>query len=131
MHFRNVREYYNHVRSQVALKQLLSEYHKIQLHIPNRNVGIVRADSIEFSDGATLRFIEHVEIEGYTIQRHSYSYHYSKGEYFFRYDKDPLNSRPFVHAECHLHVNEEEPRYITHETSIDEILEFIFACFYP
>lgn len=131
MSFRNVQEYYRQVCSLVARKNLQGELHKIS-YIPNsRDRGTVRGDYVTFSDGGTLRFSEKVSIStDREVVRENYSYHFERDGSYFRYDKDTLRAEPYVHAECHLHVNGEEPRFITHETGFEEVLEFIWACFY-
>ncbi len=133
MSFNTITDYYQYVCHIVAVKKLQSEVHKIRLkkEKTSRYRGAVRADQIVFSDGAKLRFNEEIEIASDGVLRKKYSYHYESNGFFFRYDKDPAKVIQFRHAECHLHANAETPRYITHETNLEEIIEFIFANFYP
>jgi hypothetical protein len=132
MAFNNLQDYHGFIVSHVARHGLVSELHKIQLIIRgNRYKGAVRGE-LTFSDSAKLSFIESIELDAGEIRRLKYSFHYTYGQHqFFRYDKDPVAANPPVHAECHLHVNDENgPRYITHETNFSEVFDFIIAHFY-
>lgn len=97
---------------------------------------------IPLVNGAYLSFIEIIEVESGELKRNQYSYRYvsSDQEFAFRYDKDPRSQGTnFItnkkgqkewHPECHLHyLDGEKPRYKTHETTLDEILQFIKYCF--
>jgi len=85
-----------------------------------------------FPHGATLIFYEMYEVDDdANVKRLEYTFKYTSETLHFRYDKDP---RPDVvkypeHALCHLQVNVDTPRYITHETNFVEILDFIIASF--
>lgn len=132
MPFRNIRDYYNYVTNLVARKNLQSEVHKIRLRPYTKSRATIRADEITFADGGALRFSETVFINDrreVIYEHYSYQFRHNDDS-FFRYDKDSQRKQPYIHAECHLHVDAEEPRYITHETSFEEVLEFIWACFY-
>jgi hypothetical protein len=133
MPFKDVAEYGEYVRNKVARSGFPGEVNKIKLLTlsKNKRQGFVRSvGNLVFPDGATLSFNEEIEIGANTLSRIRYSFHYSKGDYYFRYDKDPDSVRPFDHALCHLHVMQEAPRYITHDTSFEEVFDFIMACFY-
>lgn len=137
----NVRDYVNYIRSIAIKSSVIKNAWDIKVYAISRKIAVIRArnPNLEFSDGATLGFSEHIEIlsDGSVIRK-SYSYHYESKEnnFFFRYDKDPKacfdrnNNYRFHHAENHLHVNQKSPRYITHATSFDEVLGFIVACYY-
>jgi hypothetical protein len=83
-----------------------------------------------------LHFNEKVLVVDGQIERLKYSYHYERFDtngdslFYFRYDRDPQAAKPVVHEECHLHVNQKEPRFKTHATSFEEVFEFIVACYY-
>ena len=95
---------------------------------------------LRFIDGATLQCDEEIEIVNGSIQRPAYSYSYEAHDDYFRYERDynasvviDSNGNPIPrldHPECHLHVNQQEPRYMTHATSFEEVFRFIMACFY-
>src|SRR5258708_16020971 len=131
MRFRTVVDYHDFVCKEVARSGLNSQLHNIKMEPSNKraSVGKVQARAIVFNDGATLQFQEEIELDSGAIRRIKYSYHYSRPDYFFRYDKDSASVRPYVHAECHLHANAEEPRYVTHETSFEEVFRFIWQVF--
>ena len=97
--------------------------------------GLLSIPSFQFQDGATLELYEDITVAGNrTIKRNLYAYKYHRTEngdsFYFRYECDPDDIRPFVHPEHHLHANREEPRFITHATSFDEIFDFILHNFY-
>ena len=134
--FRVVTDYLDHIRTRAFhggctnVRQAI-KYVKGQ----GRTKGVVLADALTFKAGGSLRLLEEVEIDadGH-VSRNRYSYHYERqddaGTFFFRYDKNPATVRPIVHEECHLHVIRDEPRYKTHETCLEEVLDFILAHFY-
>jgi hypothetical protein len=76
-----------------------------------------------------LSFIENVVIVNREIERVSYSFDYIRSDSFFRFDKDPKVVR-LDHPLCHLHAHKEEPRFPTHETSLEEVFQFILAVYY-
>ena len=130
MNFKIIRDYYDYVSNLVAKSDLQSELHKITYLPQTKHKGIVSARNLTFNDGGLFRFIEEIQIDGNTLSRIKYSYHFERDAMFFRYDKDPDNVTPFSHAECHLHALAEEPRYITHETNFEEVFNFVLACYY-
>jgi len=88
---------------------------------------------LQFPDGGYMEVEEFIHIDSTgEVKRKAYSFHYVRGdqEYYFRYDKDPGAAQPLVHAICHLHVNDDNPRYISHETCFEEVFEFIWENFY-
>jgi len=135
MRFRTITEYYAHIKGKVARSGYSDDWNAIKVKTESKTRGIVQAVALEFTDGATLRFFEEIELDGNgTVHRLSYSHHYECLEdgspFFFRYDRDPLHIVPISHEEYHLHVNRKEPRFKTHATSFDEVVDFILACFY-
>ena len=97
---------------------------------------------ISLINGGFLSFIELVEVISGKLTRIQYTYRYvsENQDFVFRYDKDPRSKgtnyiknskgQEEWHPECHLHyLDSEKPRYKTHETSLDEILEFVKYCF--
>ena len=86
---------------------------------------------ISFQDGATLMFRETVRIEQGTITREEYSFKYRCGNRGFpgefRYEKDPTRECGIQHPLKHLQVTGSKLRFPTHETTFEEILEFISA----
>lgn len=99
-------------------------------------------DGIRFIDDSQLTFYEQVDVIDAQIIRTSYTYRFvSKDRKFaFRYDKDSKqgganvwkkpNGELMWHPLHHLHFHDEEdPRYKTHETSLEEILIFISMSF--
>lgn len=133
MRFKTVIEYHTHIRQLVSKTGYPTEAHKIKIELDprqRRTRAIVRADSIVFRDGATLRFLEEILVHDDEINRYRYSYRYMRGDYAFRYERDPEHEEPFIHPLCHLHVNDSDIRYPTHETSFEEVFKFILASFY-
>jgi hypothetical protein len=137
MPFRDIGEYHRSVVSKVAtsgMDSLLLGLHQIKLSVDERykDTGLIFAEQLIFPDNATLRVAERVNVTQIgEVVRLSYSFQYIRDNgYYFRYDKDPDAANPPHHAESHLHVIQEEPRYITHSTSFDEVFDFIVACFY-
>jgi hypothetical protein len=131
MPFRDIKAYSKYVINQIASSGLTNEWYKVHYQLKNRDKGSVSARGIVLVDGALLSFTEDISIQDNQIIREYYSYRFESTNCTFRYDKDPDAVVPFLHAECHLHANGlETPRYITHETSLDEIFGFIKACFY-
>lgn len=131
MHFRNLREYHDYLIKLIASNGLHSDVHRVKYALGTRNKSSISSEPhLTFSDGATLRFIEVVELDDRSIKRLKYSYHFERNGYFFRYDKDPDRARPYCHHETHLHANQENVRFITHETSFEEVFKFIMTCFY-
>jgi len=130
--YRSLAEYHRAIRHLIAEHDLPSEVYKVKIVIDARlrDRGDIFADAIVFQNGATLRFQETVELDGGYIRRVAYSYGYKLGATAFRYERDPERAEPYTHSLCHLHVNESEIRYPTHETSFEEVFKFILANFY-
>jgi hypothetical protein len=128
-----IRPYYNHLKSIVSVKQVTNhEYAVTHTPLPDGLSYYIRtreSNPLTFIDGATLRFREQLVLVNKQIQRIAYSYHYESSDSFFRYDKDPKVVNP-THALCHLHAYREEPRFPTHETSLEEVFQFILAVYY-
>lgn len=136
-----VRDYFEEVKSIVTRSGCSNDWHALKFLPEDADQGMVYADSLEFSDGATLRFIEDIAIgsDG-SVERSHYGYHYESSQdgatFFFRYDRDPVRAQLPEHPECHLHVNclcdsrGEELRFGTHPTSFAEVFKFIHVCFY-
>lgn len=98
---------------------------------------------IQLIDGSTLSFTEQVEVQEGKIRVINYTYRYlaKDNEFTFRYDKDTKyggadivkkdKGHTLWHPECHLHyLDKEDPRYKTHETNLEEILNFIKYSFF-
>ncbi|MBC7813859.1 MAG: hypothetical protein H7175_22075 [Burkholderiales bacterium] len=132
MSLRLLRSYHDEIIRLVAIQGLMGEVHRIKYQPQPDSSALIKSESphITFSDGAYLRFAELVVAEGRSIKRLKYSYHYEREGYFFRYDKDLERARPYCHHETHLHANQENVRFITHETSFEEVFNFIMKCFY-
>lgn len=134
MFFYSIQEYYAHIRGKVARCGYSHDWSAIKVTPSSRTVGIVKATPLRFKDGAILNFYEEIVLnDAGLVFRPGYAYHYERSSpipYFFRYDRDPLYARPIVHEECHLHVNQKEPRFKTHVTGFDEVFDFILAGFY-
>jgi len=136
MAYRDIGEYHAHVINVVVNSDLTNEWHKIKLvgkkgkKKNSKEGSCYTKDGIRLNDGAIIILRETIIIEDGRVNRKRYSYQYTKGDYFFRYDKEPDAARHPDHALCHLHANQEEPRYISHETSLEEFIEFVKASFY-
>lgn len=134
MPFKTIQQYFSHVKGKSARSGYTNDWHAIKFLPSSRTTGVIRAKPLSFRDGATLEFFEEIVIGSHGgIVRPSYSYQYTqtKGEpFYFRYDRDPHHVTPVIHEECHLHANQEEPRFITHATGFEEIFDFIIAYFY-
>jgi len=131
MNYRTLKDYYDSVVYLVAVNGLTSELHRIRFSPKSPTVGYLRSEPlITFADGATLRFHEELQLENRQVQRLGYAFHYERQGYFFRYDKDLKRAKPYCHHETHLHANQENIRFITHETSFEEVFTFIMKCFY-
>jgi hypothetical protein len=129
---RDVQEYYAHVINLVAVSGLSNEWHKIKLRSINKTTGYIRTiDDIQLTDGAVIHFVETILIQNQVVQHPKYSYQFARDTFYFRYDRDPDVIRYPEHAECHLHVNQTAPRYITHVTNFEEFFAFVKASFYP
>src|SRR5687767_12731920 len=103
--FRTVDEYRNHLRHIVSKSGFLSEAYKIKVSQASKNkrAGLIFTEGITFQDGAFLKFEEKIEIDAGNLNRLKSSYHFERGTYYFRYDKDKLRARGLAHAENHLH----------------------------
>ena len=135
MLFKTIQQYFSHVKGKVARSGQTNDWHSIKFRPRNRTEGLIRANPpLSFHDGATLKFFEEIRInDDRNILRPYYSYQYKRQDeflYYFRYDRDPRRAVPIIHEECHLHANQEEPRFITHATSFEEVFDFIIGSFY-
>lgn len=129
-----IADYFVHIRKKPIAHRVENAYTiRLVNHRKSKRIGTIHTKEgypLVFTDGATLRFTETIEIIDSQVHPLRYSYHYQRGDYFFRYDKDPDHARYPDHAECHLHANNEEPRFMTHQTSFEEVFDFIIVCFY-
>lgn len=105
------------------------------------------SENLELKVGGSLHFSEVWKPENGEYVCESYSYHFAGANVVFRYDKDPKAQRPIVHELCHLHVcnvqltqglaredkitdaKGEELRFKSHDTSFEEVFQFIVECF--
>ncbi len=135
MAYADVFEYGDNLRQIAARSGLPSEVGKITVLVRDRKratQALVIVDHIRFRNGATIYAEEDISIVSGQIIRHLYSYHFQNGSFFSRYDKDPeaAQGREYAHAACHLHVSgssQENMRYISHETSFEQVFRFILA----
>ncbi len=135
--FRDLADYQAHLKNLVAVSQTSNDWTAIKRVQKHRNAGTLFAKPfLRFNDGAIMYFNEEVILEQNRLERIEYSYHYERfdtdghSQFYFRYDRDPQAAKPVVHEECHLHVNQKEPRFKTHATSFEEVFEFIVAGYY-
>ncbi|MDK1081377.1 MAG: DUF6516 family protein [Anaerolineae bacterium] len=98
---------------------------------------------IIFKDGSFLSFIVIMDIVDDEPIMPKYTFRYTNREkgIIFRYDKDPRSAGSNIlidnstgnktwHPECHLHFQDrDDPRYKTHETNFEEIIDFIKTSF--
>jgi hypothetical protein len=135
--FRDLADYQAHLKNLVAVSQTSNDWTAIKRTQTSRKEATIFAwPFLRFNDGSIMYFNEGVILEQNRIERLKYSYHYerfdAKGQslFYFRYDRDSQAAEPVIHAECHLHVNQKEPRFKTHVTSFEEVFEFIVAYYY-
>jgi hypothetical protein len=137
MSVKTFREYQSQLRSIAINAKLQNAHHSFNLEFDTKNrakVETLPQHPLIFADEATFSFYEVLYLENGKIKRYSYGFSYTrKTGFWFRYDKDPIAAKYPEHNECHLHVhpNEREPRFITHETNCEEMLSFILATYYP
>ncbi len=130
MAVRHVRDYL------MAVRAIVNQYNMVQqAYAIDKDGDVIETirDFVFQQDGAKLKFYETIFVDNGRIERLDYSYEYTRQDgYYFRYDKDPKNPKVhrYSHNVCHLHANSTEPRFITHETSFEEIFKFILACYY-
>ncbi len=130
--FHSVNDYHSHILRKVIASQLAIDCRAIKMLSQNKKAGLIYATPLQFRDGAILRFEERIIINSIDqIERLFYTYHYERSDqnntFYFRYDRDPPHTKPFLHEECHLHANGKVPRYKTHATNFDEVFDFIVA----
>lgn len=128
--FRNLRDYFLHLRRIVSQNGLTQQAYALSLVsiAPNRADILIDRQKFVFPNGATLHGYENVIIADGSIKRLGYSYHYQQPDgFYFRYDKDPDRARLPAHSLTHLHARDDKPRFPTHETGIDELIPFIQA----
>lgn len=86
------------------------------------------ARDLQFANGAKLRLRAVFERPEGDWSLFSYSFHFVKGESWFRYDRDPEHASGPAHPRDHLHVGAEAPRYPTGEgTDPLLLLDFLEA----
>lgn len=137
MVYKKPSDYFQHIVGLISTaKSLEYVWYPVDFspHKNNNLAGTIGTDDsrplIFKKDGAKLAFIEEFEIINGVFSRRRYSIKYSNDKLTFRYDKDPKESYP-EHALYHIHINEQDkPRLITHETSFEEILDFVNATYY-
>jgi hypothetical protein len=134
MPYNDIKAYYNFLKSMISHPKVTNHHHIVRVVVDkrNQNAGTVftpRHQPLLFADGASLSLQEDILLVNREIQRVKYSYHYERGNDFFRYDKDPSVVR-VDHSLCHLHAHQEEPRFPSHETSLEEVFQFIIAVYY-
>lgn len=134
MPYNDLKDYYKFVKSIVSRSEVSNHEQVIRIRPDKRygNSGIIYATKehpLLFIDGASLSFIENIEIVNREIKRIEYSYQYTRSNFFFRYDKDPSVIR-LDHALCHLHAHQEEPRFPSAEMSLEAVFLFILAVYY-
>lgn len=78
MNFKNIKEYFVHVRHVVACSKCSDQWHSIRLNCDNRYEGRIFADQLLFKDGSFLRFSEKVVVEKSEVKHLKYSYHFEK-----------------------------------------------------
>lgn len=131
-----IRDYYSQVIQQIGQNSRhCTDWSSVRLTAKGKHRGDIWAAQLRFRDDGFLRFQERIVIdEKDLISRLKYSYHYERktaqGIYFFRYDKDPAAFVPLLHEDCHLHVNQSAPRFPTHETSFQQVFDFVITQFY-
>ncbi len=136
--FHDIGEYYKHVKNIFARSGCSDDWHLIKVRADHGRRGVVFSGGpLRFKkDEAIFEFREAVIIDDVgAVERPMYFYKYERVDenghcFFFRYDRAPGSAKPLIHEECHLHVNQEEPRFKTHETCFEEIFGFIAAHFY-
>lgn len=132
MRANSIADYYASIVSQIAASNIVPDlYNRIKYAASSKEAGIIRTNpELVFRDGARLRFTADIRIVDGEVKQINYSFGYHYEEEYFRYDKDPEREAYPSHALCHLQVNKDDPRYITHETNFAEVFRFIQACFY-
>lgn len=140
--FSTFREYFDHIQTIAFDSQVVENAWTAFRIVPpvSKWGGTIRCQELRFRDGARLSFTEQVLIDRASgvADRTAYRYHYESaaGDFFFRYDRDSqacfddLGNYRYDHPECHLHVNDKSPRFMTHATSFEEVWFFIVASFY-
>ena len=134
MLYRDIRQYRDELRKQArAFKRRAFDVEAYKIDVrdgPRKGIYAVYADNFAIGDGGVLKFYEYVEFRDGEVHKIEYSYGFTRGDYYFRYEKDPDRERGYEHPLLHLHSNADEPRYMTHETNFEEVLSFILAQFY-
>lgn len=144
-----VRDYFQRFAGLLDRSSIVQDRSELRLRVESRQVSagsLTRAwdqpNGIRFVDGSCLSFIENLAIENDRLVKIGYTYRFTSrdGGFTFRYDKDGRfgnrdvrqtpDGREEWHPLNHLHFqNREEPRYKTHEATLEEILTFIRLCF--
>ena len=78
-----------------------------------------------FPSGSKLRFLVDFGKAEKEWQVTGYSFHFSRGDCWFRYDLDPDAARGQEHPLAHLHVGGDEPRYPTRTLNPLDLLDFL------
>jgi len=140
MRVRRVSEYFHLIVRTVDKSGIIAERSALSFKRIGKNTGLIRAPQkrgerpgLIFRDGSFMNFREEVRIEkDGTITKIAYVYHYERPDrFFFRYEKlkEP-HPDPFFEPRLHLHVREEEPRFPTHCTNLEELLGLVGAYFF-
>ena len=139
MAYKSIMDHFDKIRARVIASNLADN---IDLHPRAREDDKWRGGifgTITFRNGGELQLKEEARMDRMTkdIDVQKYAYEYTgEGGFYFRYEMDTEASRNkdgtnrTNHPEFHLHVNSEEPRYMTHKTSFIEVFDFVVACFY-
>ncbi len=112
--------------------KLINNIRSLKFQPEGADRGVIRSVTpLAFKDGSVLTVLEIIRIREDTVTRTEYSYEYRRPDgYYFRYDRDTKHYKPVIHELCHLHVCKAFPRLPTHDTNLEEILNFVIACFY-
>lgn len=138
---RNFSDYFHQVVSTIDKSGIVMDRSSLSHTYVDRRSGVVKAPRVirgerpglVFRDGSTMNFWEKVRIEADgTITKIAYVYHYERPDgFFFRYEKlEEPHPDPFFEPRLHLHVREEEPRFPTHCTNLEELLGLVGAYFF-
>ena len=86
---------------------------------------ISTTEPFDLGNNKQFDFAERIGLKDNKINLVAYRYAYEDTSFYFHYDKDEKRQERYLHPLCHLHVNARSPRYITHETSFEEVFRFV------
>lgn len=133
---KDAREYFKKVKQIIHNSPIFENPWKPPQIIPgpNRFEGTIRTEK-ELVWDAKIKFLEHFIINqlsgNVTLQKYAYEYH--EDDFYFRYERDILNSlddegQPkYNHPEYHLHANSRSPRYLAPPIDLETFLKFVEA----